>query len=113
MALAGALGMAQPAISYAQNTQDVPTRIDNIWEGQDHQPTRAGVASLERQADIAPLDPQQLNQQLEQLNHRLLSAMCLNVPTDIASATGRVSPTNDRQPVLNGKACPPLDATTD
>jgi ABC-type phosphate/phosphonate transport system substrate-binding protein len=69
--------------------QAQPARIDNIWGGLDHQPTRAAVAPLERQAGIAASNQQQLDQRLEQLSNRLLTATSVHVPTDIASSTER------------------------
>jgi hypothetical protein len=89
LVLVGALVLAQPAIVYAQNMQGTPARIDNIWDGLAHQPTRAEVTPLEQQAGIAPSNPQNLNQKLAQLDHQLLSEASTHVPTDIASSTGR------------------------
>jgi hypothetical protein len=51
MALAFAVSAASPA-AFAQSS--TPTRVGNIWDWQDHQPTQARTVQNEKAAGVAP-----------------------------------------------------------
>ena len=71
-----ALMMATTALPHrtAAQEQPPPSRIANIWNHKDHQPTRSGVRSAERAAGLAmPSERKaQMDDELQRLYHQLL-----------------------------------------
>jgi hypothetical protein len=63
---------AAPITAFAQT--ETPTRVDNIWNGRDHQPTEAQVRQKERAAGIAPTPSRDAAEAatLNQINRQLL-----------------------------------------
>ena len=55
MALALAVSAASPA-AFAQSS--TPTRVGNIWDWSDHQPTQARTVQNEKTAGVAPSQSQ-------------------------------------------------------
>jgi hypothetical protein len=69
--LAGAL-LAAPVTAFAQ--AQPPTRVDNIWDWHDHQPTETQVQRKEKAAGIAPTPSQEASDAatLRQIYRQLL-----------------------------------------
>jgi hypothetical protein len=64
--------LAAPVAAFAQT--QTPTRIDNIWNWHDHQPTEAQVLREEKAAGIAPTASQEASDAatLSQIYRQLL-----------------------------------------
>lgn len=83
LAVAGALFALAPAAAWAQDTQNPPQRIGNIWGSLPHQPTEKEVTPLEHKSGVAPDAAQQrdTNKELMQLDQELLNKEKTHPPT--------------------------------
>lgn len=83
LAVAGALFALVPAAAWAQETQNPPQRIGNIWDSLPHQPTEKEVTPLEHESGVAPDAAQQrdINKELMQLDQELLDKEKTHPPT--------------------------------
>jgi hypothetical protein len=83
LAAAGVLFALAPVVAWAQETQNPPQRIGNIWDSLPHQPTEQEVTPLEHESGVAPDAAQQrdINKELMQLDQELLNKEKTHPPT--------------------------------